>query len=46
MVTWNTAVSAEAWNDLHDEYVDAGGEAADDHTLAETLRTKMIEVEG
>jgi hypothetical protein len=46
MATWNTTVSAQAWNDLHDEYVQAGGESATDHDLAEILRTKMIEVEG
>lgn len=46
MVTWNTAVSAEAWDDLHDEYVDAGGEEAPDRTLANLLRQAMNEVEG
>ena len=41
--TWDKAVSAGAWEDLVEK---AGGEDADDHTLAEMLRLKMIEVEG
>lgn len=43
---YDNIVSAGAWSDLHDQYVEAGGEDADDHTLAEMLRRKMIEVEG
>lgn len=39
-------ISAEAWNDLAEQYDKAGGEDADDHELAEILRRKMIEVEG
>jgi hypothetical protein len=44
--TWDKAVSAGAWDDLVEKYKEAGGEDADDHTLAEMLRLKMIEVEG
>jgi hypothetical protein len=43
---WDSLVSKEAWDDLARQYVDAGGEEADDHTLAELLRQKMSEVEG
>lgn len=47
MVTrMDNLISAEAWNDLKTSYDAAGGEEADDHTLAELLRLKMIEVEG
>jgi hypothetical protein len=46
MSRYDSMVSAEAWDRLHDEYVRAGGEDADDHTLAEILRQQMIEVEG
>ena len=42
----DTIVSAGAWDDLKTQYDEAGGEDADDHTLAEILRRKMIEVEG
>lgn len=45
-MSWDTLVSAEAWQDLHHEYDKAGREDADDHTLAEILRKKMQEVEG
>lgn len=45
-MTWNTALSAEAWEDLHFQYKEAGGEEASDHDLAEILRKKMEEVEG
>ena len=46
MSRWDTLVSSGAWEDLRREYREAGGEDADDHTLAEILRLKMIEVEG
>jgi hypothetical protein len=39
-------VCAAAWDDLAEQYEEAGGEDADDHDLAEILRRKMIEVEG
>lgn len=39
-------VSASAWDDLVEQYVEVGGEEADDHELAEILRRKMLEVEG
>lgn len=42
----DTRVSAEAWDDLRDQYQQAGGEEAEDYELAEILRRKMIEVEG
>jgi hypothetical protein len=43
---WDSAVSAEAWNDLVKRYREAGGADADDFELAETLRQKVEEVEG
>jgi hypothetical protein len=46
MSDWDTLVSKESWEDLAKKYEAAGGEDADDHTLAELLRRKMIEVEG
>jgi hypothetical protein len=46
MPGWETLVSKEAWDDLVEQYREAGGEDADDHTLAEILRKKMIQVEG
>lgn len=46
MSRMDSIVSAEAWDDLHDQYVEVGGEDASDHQLAEILRQKMIEVEG
>lgn len=46
MSRYDSMVSAEAWDTLTEEYAAAGGEAADDHTLAELLRQRMIEVEG
>lgn len=46
MTRIDSMISAEAWDDIHDRYEEAGGEDADDHTLAEILRRKMIEVEG
>jgi hypothetical protein len=46
MPRWDSLVSKEAWEDLVKQYREAGGEDADDHTLAEILRQKMIEVEG
>lgn len=46
MPRWDTMVSAEAWEDLREQYDAAGGDGADDRTLAEMLRLKMIEVEG
>jgi len=42
----DTIVSAGAWDSLAEQYRAAGGESADDHTLAEMLRVRMIEVEG
>lgn len=42
----DTLVPSEAWDDLHQQYVEAGGETASDFRLAEILRQKMIEVEG
>lgn len=43
---WEGIVMQQAWEDLADQYEEAGGSEADDHTLAEILRLKMIEVEG
>lgn len=43
---YDNLVSAGAWEDLTRQYRDAGGEEADDFTLAEILRRKMTEVEG
>lgn len=43
---WETTICADAWDRLHTKYEEAGGEDADDHTLAEILRLEMIEVEG
>lgn len=43
---FDNLISAGAWNDLRDEYSQAGGEDADDFRLAEILRVKMNEVEG
>lgn len=43
---WDSMVSSGAWDDLAEQYEEAGGEDADDHTLAEILRRKMTEVEG
>jgi hypothetical protein len=43
---WDTAVSAEAWNDLVKRYREAGGEEGSDFELAELLRQKVQEVEG
>lgn len=45
MSRWDTAISAGSWDELVEQYNQAGGEDADDHTLAEILRRKMIEVE-
>lgn len=45
-MTWDSIVSAGAWNDLVKRYREAGGEEADDFNLAEMLRQKMSEVEG
>lgn len=42
----DTRISAEAWDDLRDEYIEAGGEDASDQQLAQMLRQKMTEVEG
>lgn len=46
MNRYDTLISAEAWERLVTKYEEAGGEDADDHTLAEMLRSEMIEVEG
>lgn len=46
MSRFDSIVSAGAWEDLRDQYEEAGGEDASDHQLAEILRQKMIEVEG
>lgn len=46
MTRWDSAVSAEAWNDLVKRYREAGGEEAGDFELAEILRVKVAEVEG
>lgn len=46
MSRWDTLISSGAWEDLAKQYKEAGGENADDNTLAEILRRKMIEVEG
>lgn len=46
MGRFDTLVSAEAWNFLREQYEEAGGADADDHTLAEILRRRMTEVEG
>lgn len=46
MPGWDTMVSKEAWNSLVEEYREAGGEDADDYTLAEMLRQKIQAVEG
>ena len=43
---WDSLISARAWVELVALYRDAGGEDADDHTLAEILRQRVLEVEG
>lgn len=43
---YDRIVSADAWEYLVEQYEEVGGEDADDHTLAEILRRRMIEVEG
>jgi len=43
---WDSAVSAEAWNDLVKRYREAGGDEASDFDLAEILRQKVAETEG
>ncbi len=46
MTRWDSAVSAEAWNDLVKRYREAGGSEASDFDLAEIVRQKVEEVEG
>lgn len=46
MTRWDSAVSAEAWNDLVKRYREAGGDEASDFDLAEILRQKVAETEG
>jgi len=46
MGRYDSIVSAGAWDDLVEQYNEAGGEKADDYDLAEILRRKMFEVEG
>lgn len=44
--TIGTRVSAEAWNDLVEQYRDRGGKQATDYELAEMLREKIEAAEG
>lgn len=48
MTRWDTAVSAEAWNDLVKQYRELAraGAASEDFVVAELLRRKIEEVEG
>lgn len=46
MSRWDSMVSSGAWDRLVSDYRDAGGESADDFTLAELLRNHVREVEG
>lgn len=41
MSRYDSIVSAGAWTDLHDQYVEAGGEDADDNTLAVEEEAKV-----
>lgn len=46
MSRFDGIVSREAWDRLVSDYREAGGEDADDRTLANLLREAVLEVEG